>query len=146
MKRPVSMLAALLLSACALTPGPNTPSGNLEITVYNVRPDCAQAVLARAIESQGYAIESQTSYRIIARRSGPENHGTERISVQFLDQPETAALQIIIYPAQVSHPGTAFESLNATHPTQQQQEQFLSVKQDIQSSCAGLADRTRRGR
>ena len=137
MKRPLSMLAASLLSACALTPGPKTPTGNLEIAVYNVRPECAQAVMARAIESRGYAIESQTSYRIIARRAGPEHYGTERISVQFLDQPETGALQIIIYPALVSHPGTAFESLEATHPTQKQQDQLIGVKQTIQGSCAG---------
>lgn len=137
MKRALSILFAWLLSACAANPGPNTPSGNLTITVTNVRRDCAREIMAQAIRSYGYHVASQSDYQIIAGRMRPELSVEERLTILFLVQHPDDALKIVIYASSVSHPGTAFESFQPTRPTQIEQTQFEVLKDKIQGDCAG---------
>ncbi len=136
MKRSLPILLAVLLSACASSPGPNIPSGNLAITVANVRRDCVREVMANALVSYGYQIESKSDNQIIAGRIAPEAFFEDRLSVLFLPQYDVDALMIVIYTNSVRHPGTAFESLQPIYASQIEQDQLDLVKQKIQSNCA----------
>ncbi len=144
MKRALSVLCVVLLSACAGGPPADTSSGNLEIRVAHVRRDCARAIVTNAIVSRGYQIASQDDYQVIARRIRPgrafENNREERLTVLFLAQPEVAALKVVIYANLVTHFGTPFESFDPIRPTQIKQEQFDIVRADIQSVCAGRSN------
>ena len=117
--------------------GPRTPSGNLEIDLFNVRPECAREVMASTLGSYGYQIESSKVTEMIAVRNGPALCVRERLTVVFLDQPESGVLKIVIYPGCVKYPGAAFESLQATQPSQRQQTRFDAVKQTILGRCEG---------
>lgn len=120
---------------------PNTPSGNLEIDLFNVRPECARQVMASALGSEGYQIESSSVTQLIVARNGPVLCVRERLTVLFLDQPESGVLKIVVYPGCVKYPGAAFESLQASQPSQSQQARLETVKQSILGSCEGLRRR-----
>ncbi|WP_295445835.1 hypothetical protein [uncultured Thiodictyon sp.] len=119
------------------TQGPHTPSGNLEIDLLNVRPECARQIMASALGSEGYQIESSSVTQLIVARSGSALCVQERLTVLFLDQPESGVLKIVVYPGCVKYPGAAFESLQARQPTQSQQVRLDTVKQSILGSCEG---------
>jgi len=139
MHRLLSIVCAALLGACAAHPGPNTPSGNLTITVVGVRGACVRNLVANAIIARDYAIKSRSDYQIIAGRPRPELKVEERLSIVFLPQSAGGALKIVIYADSVSHPGTAFESFQPTRPTQLEQEHVDVLKARIQSACAAQA-------
>lgn len=130
------VLATSILSACASDPGPNTPSGNLEITVPNTRPDCVRSEAVKAIQSHGFKIESTANGRIIAGHIRPEDGSEERITVLFLPLYDTNALKIVVYPDLVKRPGTDFESYNTIRPTQFGQNQLNMAKEKIQAICS----------
>lgn len=139
MHRLLSIVCAALLGACAAHPGPNTPSGNLTITVAGVRGACVRETVANAAVALDYAIKSRSDYQIIAGRPRPELKVEERLSIVFLPQPAGGALKIVIYADSVSHPGSPFESFQPTRPTQLEQEHFEVLKDKIESTCAAHA-------
>jgi hypothetical protein len=130
------ILAASILSACTSDPSPNTPSGNLEITVPNTRPDCVRSEAVKAIQSHGFKIDSTANGRIIAGYIRPEDGFEERITVLFLPQYDTNTLKIVVYPDLVKHPGTDFESYKTIRPTQFGQNQLNMAKEKIQTNCS----------
>lgn len=133
--RPI-VIAAVILGACASDPRPNTPSGNLEITVPNTRPDCVRAEAVKAIQSHGFKIESTANGQIVAGYIRPEDGSEERITVLVLPHYDTKRLKIVVYPDLVKHPGTDFESYTTIRPTQFGQNQLNMAKEKIQTHCS----------
>lgn len=131
-----AVLFTALLGACSSNPGPNTPSGNLEITVSASRPDCVRAEAAKAIQARGFKIESTADGRIIAGYIRPEDGIEERITVLFLPLYGTKTMKIVVYPDQVKHPGADYETYSPIRPTQFGQDQLDMAKNRIQSRCS----------
>ncbi|WP_295388247.1 hypothetical protein [uncultured Thiodictyon sp.] len=135
MKRGLAIVLAALLGGCAPEPRPNTPSGNLEITVTRVGLSCAREVMANAIADYGYPVQSTKDGRIIASRVGPTDRMEERATILFLPEPDSDALKILIYGNLVTRPGTPFVSFLPVNPTPAQQDYFDAVKPKILSQC-----------
>lgn len=147
-ERVIGIVAVLALAGCASGPPIGTPSGNPEITLTNVRPDCVKAGLVNAFLNTGYRIESSNDYQLVAGKPTDSAMATvllgtqldptveERITVTMAPQVDGNDLRMVVDGAYVSNPGTAFEKKMPLKANGTIQQQFVSAKARIESKCA----------
>lgn len=141
------LFVALLLPGCATAPRANTPSGNAEITVTNVKPDCIRAAFMNLFVDKGYAIRTTTDTQIVAGKvtdnvAASVFFGTrfggapeERVTVLFVPQMTGDALRVVVSSAYVSNQGSAFEKTQPIGVSQKDQDQFIAIKSQIEDRC-----------
>lgn len=147
MLRTIIIIWASLLVGCATVPPANTPSGNPEITLSNVRAECVRSAFLNLLVNNGYTIRTSTDTQIIAGKttqnmaaslllstqfSGPPE---ERITVLFIPQPTGDALRVVVSGAYVSNQGTGFEKVQPIRGSQMDQNQFMAAKPRIEAEC-----------
>ena len=134
-----------LLAGCASVP-PDTASGNPELLLTNVKFDCVRSVFMNSFINQGYTIQNVSNTQIVAGRTTTNSSAfwyrtfylgaaEERVTISFFPQNAPDSLQVVSTAAYVSDPGTASEKVFAAEGTQEDQEQFISMKSLIESQC-----------
>jgi hypothetical protein len=141
-------IVAVTIAGCATSPPIGTLSGNPEIMLSNVRPDCVKAGLLNAFINGGYKIESANDYQIVGGKPttntlaalmlGTRLNSTveERFTVTMAPQANSSDLRLVVDGAYVSNPGTAFEEKQPMKAGGAIQQQFVSAKARIESKCA----------
>ena len=147
MLRAIILIWASVLVGCATVPLANTPSGNPEVTLTNVRPECVRSAFMNLLVNNGYTIRTCTDTQIIAgkttqnvaaslllstRLSGPPE---ERVTILFIPQSAPDTLRVVVSGAYVSNQGTAFEKVQPVRGSQTEQDQFMAAKSRIEAEC-----------
>lgn len=141
-------IAVTVLAGCASAPPINTPSGNPEIMLSNVSPDCVKAVLVNGFLNGGYRIEQSNDYMIVVGK--PTNntmasllYGSqmnvipeERITVTLAPEAGGSGMRLVFDGAYVTNPGTGFEKRQPMPANANVQQQFESAAPKIESKCA----------
>jgi hypothetical protein len=146
MLRIILLVFASLIAGCASVPPPDTASGNPEIILTNVKFDCVRSAFMNSFINQGYTIRNVSNSQIVAGRTTTNSSAfwyrtfylgaaEERITISFFPRNAPNTLQVVSTAAYVSDPGTASEKVFAAEGTQEDQEQFISMKSLIESQC-----------
>ena len=147
MLRTIIVIWTSLLVGCATVPAANTPSGNPEITLSNVRIECVRSGFLNLLVNMGHAIRTSTDTQIVAgkttqnvaasvllstRLSGPPE---ERVTILFIPQSTPDTLRVVLSAGYVSNQGTAFESVQPIRGSQAEQDQLVGMKSSIETGC-----------
>lgn len=132
-----------LLSSCASLP--DTPSGNPELILKNVRFDCVRSVFLNGFINQGYTVRNASNTQIVAGRTAKNapiwyhsfygGAPEERVTIHFFPLDTPGALHIVSTAAYVSNPATASEKVYATQGTQEDHEQLMALQSIIEKQC-----------
>lgn len=141
---PVTLIILVSLSSgCATTP--NTPSGNPEITLTDVKFDCVRIMFVNSYINQGYTIRDVSDSQIVVGRTaanapiwyysyygGPPEERTT-LTIYQLDTPST--LLIVTTAVYVTDPATASEKVHPAGGTQEDQDLLTSLQPIVEKHC-----------
>lgn len=141
------LIVAAPLSACNKGTPINTPSGNPEITVSNVRLDCIRGDFMNMAVNGGFTIRQSSDLQLVLGRITKNTLATvflssdfggapeERIFINFIPLPSANSYRIVVTEGYVTNPGTGFEKLTPASSTGEVQAQFSAKKSYWEALC-----------
>lgn len=150
-------LVAGAITACQpRQPTAPTPSGQLEVTLYNMDSRCVQSVLLNDMVDHGFQVRTATDLQLVFGREtknaaaalflGTEMTGPpeERLTFLFLQRPD-GGLRIVLSGQYVSNQGTGFEHSNPVTPTANEQAQFVAASSRLTGGPCEIGSGTQAG-
>lgn len=141
-------LSVMFAAGCAGSSSVQTPSQHPEFTVTHVRPDCVRSVMTTALINQGYTLRSTSDTQIVGGKATQspsssrwysrliyDNPPEERVSILFIPQESVDTVRIVKITEYVYEANTATEEVQPASDTQEDQDQFMAMKDLIEKHC-----------